>query len=292
MHASFPVAGFNRLVLLGAVLLLGVGGMGCESKEPPSSYVARVGSHYLTADGLNRRLKGMGAVPDSAKARQQVIEQWVTQTLLYREAQRLNLESVDSVQQELEQQRRSVLRTALKNRLYNEADLEPTPQEVRTYFERHKEQLRLRESYVNARYLATERPAAAQTVRQRLQTLSPQADSTWDRLVRDHAADTLQAQRLSRRFLPERRLLQQLPFRPAQLDALENGDTAPLVKADGRYHVLRLDRRLPEGTEPRLEWFAPEIRRRLRIRARKQTYAHEVERLRTEAQANDALDTP
>ena len=292
MHASFPVASFNRLVLLGAVLLLGVGGIGCESDEPPSSYVARVGSHYLTADELDRRLKGMGSVLDSSEARQQIIEQWVTQMLLYREAQRLNLESVDSVQQELEQQRRSTLRTALKNRLYDEADLEPTPQEVRTYFVRHKEQLRLREPYVNARYLAIERPAAAQTVRQRLQTLSPQADSTWDRLVRTHAADTLQAQRLSRRFLPERRLVQQLPFRPAQLDILREGDTAPVVESDGRYHVLRLDRRIPEGTEPRLEWLEPEIRRRLRIRARKQTYAHEVERLRTKAQANDALDTP
>ncbi|PSQ98875.1 MAG: hypothetical protein BRD51_02655 [Bacteroidetes bacterium SW_11_64_17] len=282
----------GRLVLLGAMLLLGVGGTGCESDEPPSSYVARVGSHYLTADELNRRLKGMGSVLDSSEARQQIIEQWVTQMLLYREAQRLNLESVDSVQQELEQQRRSTLRTALKNRLYDEADLEPTPQEVRTYFERHKEQLRLREPYVNARYLAVERPAAAQTVRQRLQTLSPQADSTWDRLVRTHAADTLQAQRLSQRFLPERRLAQQLPFRPAQLDVLREGDTAPVVESDGRYHVLRLDRRIPEGTEPRLEWLEPEIRRRLRIRARKQTYAHEVERLRTKAQANDALDTP
>ena len=292
MHASFPVASFNRLVLLGAVLLLGVGGIGCESDEPPSSYVARVGSHYLTADELNRRLKGMGSVLDSSEARQQIIEQWVTQMLLYREAQRLNLESVDSVQQELEQQRRSTLRTALKNRLYDEADLEPTPQEVRTYFERHKEQLRLREPYVNARYLAIERPAAAQTVRQRLQTLSPQADSTWDRLVRTHAADTLQAQRLSRRFLPERRLVQQLPFRPAQLNVLREGDTTPVVESDGRYHVLRLDRRIPEGTEPRLEWLEPEIRRRLRIRARKQIYAHEVERLRTKAQANDALDTP
>jgi len=38
MHASFPVAGVNRLVLLGAVLLLGVGGMGCDSNEPPPSY--------------------------------------------------------------------------------------------------------------------------------------------------------------------------------------------------------------------------------------------------------------
>jgi hypothetical protein len=292
MPVPHPVTGLSRFVLLGGVLLLGLGGGGCASEEPPASYVARVGSQYLTENDLNRRLKGMGPTPDSLKARQQIIDQWVTRTLLYREAQRLNLKSVDTVQQALERQRRSVLRTALKNRLYDEADLTPTPQEVRTYFERHREELRLREPYVNARYLATERPTAAQTVRQILQTLSPQIDSTWSRLVREHAVDTLQARHLSRRFLPESRFLQQLPYRPAQLDALQEGDMAPIVENGGRYHVLRLDRRIPKGTEPKLEWLEPEIRRRLRIRARKQTYAHKVERLRTEAQANDALETP
>lgn len=292
MHTSLPVVGFGRFVLLGGVLLLGLGGIGCESEEPPPSYVARVGSHYLTEDNLDCKLADMGPTPDTAEARQQVIDQWVTRMLLYQEAQRLNLESVDSVQQAFERQRRSVLRTALKNRLYKEADLEPTPQEVRTYFERHKEQLRLREPYLNAWYLSTDQLSAAQTVRQTLQTPSPQVDSTWIRLVREHAADTLQALRLSRRFLPESRLVQQLPFRPTQLDALQDGDTTPIVENDGRYHVLRLDRRIPKGAEPRLEWLEPEIRRRLRIRARKQMYAHEVERLRTEAQANDALELP
>jgi len=292
MGISLPGTDVGNLVLLAAVLFLGLGGTGCEPEEPPPSPVARVGSHYLTADELSRKLAGMGPTPDSSEARQQVIEQWVTRTLLYREARRLNLESVDSVQQELAQQRRSVLRTALKNRLYDEADLEPTPQEVRTYFERHKEQLRLREPYVNVRYLAAERPAAARTVRQGLQALSSRSDSTWIRLVRDHAADPLQARRLSGRFLPESRLLQQLPFRLDRLRALEDGDTTPVVENEGRYHVLRLDRRISEGAEPRLEWLEPEIRHRLRIRAWKQTYAHEVERLRTEAQANDALDTP
>lgn len=292
MRIPTSLPGIGPLVLFGGLLLLGIGGVGCQSEEPPSAYVARVGSHYLTEADLDRRLKGMGSTPDSSEARQQIIDQWVTRMLLYREAQRLNLESVDSVQQAIERQRRSVLQTALKNRLYEAADLEPTPQEIRTYFERHREQMRLREPYVNARYLSVDQLSAAQTVRQTLQTLPPQVDSSWIRLVREHAADTLQARRLSRRFIAESRLLQQLPFRPAQLEALEEADTAPIVENNGRYHVLRLDRRIPAGTEPKLEWLEPEIRRRLRIRARKQMYAHEVERLRTEAQANDALETP
>lgn len=277
--------------LLGLVLL-GIGTIGCQSEEASSSYVARVGSHYLTQSDLDRMLAGMGPTLDSTEARQQIIDQWVTRTLLYREAQRQNLESVEKVQRELDRQRRSILVTALKNRLYDEADLAPSPEAVRAYFEQHKEQMRLREPYASVRYLATARRAAAQTVHEALRTLSPEEDSTWTRLVQEHAADTLQAHRLSQRSLPASRLTEQLPFSAEQLAALQDGDITPVVENNGRYHVLRLDRRIPEGTAPQLEWVEPKIRRRLRIRARKQMYAHEVQRLRNEAQANDALETP
>lgn len=282
----------SRLGAFLGLVLLGIGIAACQSEEVSSSYVARVGSHYLTQNDLDRMLADMGPIPDSTKARQQVIDQWVTRTLLYREAQRQNLESVDEIQRELNRQRRSILVTALKNRLYDEADLAPSPQEVRAYFEQHKEQMRLREPYLSIRYLATERPAAAQTVQQALRTLPPEDDSTWIRLVREHAADTLQAHRLSQRSLPRGRLIEQLPFSAKQVAALREGDTTPVVQSNGWHHVLRLDRRIPEGTIPQLEWFEPEIRRRLRIRARKQMYAHEVQRLRNKAQANDALETP
>ncbi len=290
----FPILSTDarHLALLVGGLLVLATGTGCQSEDPPSSYVARVGSHYLTQDDLNRMLAGMGPTRDSTAARQQVIDQWVTRTLLHREAERLNLQSVDSVQQRLERQRRSILVSALKTRFYKETDRSPSPSEVRTYFERHKEQLSLREPYVRVRYLTTARRTAAQTVRQNLRTFSSQSDSTWRSLVRTHAADTTRAYRLSQRFLPVSRLTQQLPFLEEALGQLEEGDTAPVLEANGQYHVFRLDRRLPEGADPKLKWIEPEIRRRLRIRARKQMYAHEVQRLRSQAQASGAIETP
>jgi hypothetical protein len=250
-----------------------------------------VGSHYLTDAELDRMLPEHLSGRDTSKARTQAIHQWVTRTLLYREAERLNLESTDEVQRELERQRRSILVAALRDRYEQEADVEPTPDEVRTYYERHKEQLQLREPYVRVQYLATSRPAAAQTVRQALGPSSP-ADTTWTRLVREYAADTTRARRLSQRVVPESQLDQQVPFLAARLDALAEGETTPVVEANGQYHVLRLDRRVPEGASPDLEWVAPQIRRRLRIRARKQMYATEVQRLRSRAEADGALELP
>lgn len=286
-----PIDARRLVLLVGSLVLLAIGA-GCQTEKAPSSYVARVDSHYLTQDDLDRMLAGMGRARDSTAARQQVIDQWVTRTLLYREAERRNLQAVDSVQRELEQQRRSVLVSALQTQLYNETDLTPSPSEVRTYFEGHREQLRLREPYVRLRYLSTPQRPAAQTVRQALRTLPPDSLSTWRRLVRTHAADTMQAYQLSGRFFAESRFTQQRPFLGEVLGRLEEGDTAPVIEANGRYHVLRLDRRIPEGSVPKLEWVEPQIRRRLRIRARKQMYAHEVERLRSKAEASGTIETP
>ncbi|MFB6272359.1 MAG: peptidylprolyl isomerase [Salinibacter sp.] len=292
MRVLLPDVRVRDLILLVGGLLVLFLGSGCQTEEPPSSYVARVGSHYLTEADLARRLDGMGPTPDSAAARQQIIDQWVTRMLLYREAKRRNLASVEAVQRRIEHQRRSILIASLKNRLYDETDLTPSPQSVRTYFERHKKQLQLREPYVRIRYLATTQRAGARTVRQALRTQSAETDSNWTRLVRTHAADTTQAYQLSRRLFPKGQVAAALPFLSETLAGLDEGETAPVVKHDGRYHVLRLDRRIPAGTTPKLEWVDTKIRRRLRIRARKQMYTHEVQRLRNKARADSALETP
>ncbi len=292
MRSTILPTGFRRLALLFGGLLVLALGSGCQSEDPPSSYIARVGSHYLTQDDLDRMLGGMGPARDTTAARQQVIDQWVARTLLYREAERLNLQSVDDVQRRLERQRRSILVAALKNRLYEESDLAPSEEEVQTYFQRHKSRMSLREPYVSIHYLSTDRQTAARTVREALRTLPAQPDSAWNRLVREYAADTARAHRLSRRYLPESRLGTQLPTLQEELGALKEGETAPIVNANGQYHVLRLDRRIPEGSAPKLQWLEQKIRRRLRIRARKQMYANEVERLRSKARADGALEMP
>ena len=273
-------------------LLLSAGLAGCQTEAPPDSYVARVGTSYLTETDLDRMLGGMGPVRDSTEARKQAIDQWVTRTLLYREAERLNLSSDDEVQQRLRRQRRAVLVSALRTRLEEKADVRPTPEEVRTYFERHEEQLRLQEPYVRVQYLATPDRASARTVRQELRTPPAPPDTTWARLVTEYAADTTQARRLSRRFFSQSRLGQQVPAFADRLADLQEGETTPVAQANGRYHVLRLDRRLSEGTPPELDWIEPKIRRRLRIRARKQIHATEVQRLRNRAQADGTLELP
>ncbi len=281
------------LVFLFGVLTVAGLLLGCEQEETPSSYVARVGDHYLTQEDLDRRLSGMGPVPDSTEARQQVIQQWVDETLLYREALRRNLSQAPDVQRLLEERRRSTLVSALTNRIYEEIEQEPSDEEIRTYFERHQEQLALREPYVRVRHLATTSEDSAQAVRRELVAArEATADSIWSRLSRRYAGMPSRAQRLSDRFLPESRLFAQLPYVQDELSALREGEVAPIIEDNNQYHVLQLVRRIPAGADPELQWMEDEIRRRLRIRSRKQMYAREVQRLRNRAKANDFIEMP
>jgi hypothetical protein len=178
----------------------------------------------------------------------------------------------------------------MTDRIYEQAEIRPSEEEVRTYFERHRQELRLREPYVEVRYLATQTDADATAVQETLREPTALADSTWSRLLSTYALSPERARRVSSRILPERRVFGQLPIVQGQIETLQEGDVTSVVDNQGRHHILELVRRIPEGTEPELKWLEDEIRRRLRIRTRKQMYAREVQRLRNRAKAENELE--
>jgi hypothetical protein len=263
---------------------------GCQQKSATQTYVARVGDMHLTQTELQAMLQTVSEA-DTSGAREQIIEQWVTRTLLYQEALERNLDADPAVQERLETQRRTVLVTTLTDRMYASFDASPSQAEVEAYFERHREQLRLREPYIRVRHLALRSPTAAAQARERLaQAATAAADSVWRRIVRSQDSATVAQPPLPDRLYPASRLREGRPVLPSILRGMSDGEVAPVTRADSLYHVVQLVRRVPAGTSPELSWVAPEIRRRLEMRARKQMVAREVQRLRNEAQARDALD--
>jgi hypothetical protein len=181
----------------------------------------------------------------------------------------------------------------MTNRIHENMDQPPTDQEVRTYFERHQDQLTLREPYVRVRHLTTAAIDSARAARQVLAGAPASgADTVWARLSQQYGQKPARSQQLADRFLPESRLFAQLPYVRDELAALQEGETAPVIEDNNRFHVLKLVRRVPEGAEPQLQWVETEIRRRLRVRHRKQMYAREVQRLRNRAKADGLIETP
>jgi parvulin-like peptidyl-prolyl isomerase len=265
---------------------------GCENPEPPPDYVARVGQSYLTRQDLQEELRDTPAGRDSADARQQVIERWVTNELLYQEALRKGLIDKKEVQRLLEENKRSVLISALISSRFESDSARPSPTETRQYYERHRQQLALREPYVRVRHLATPTPDSAQTARRLLQQamMAGRADSTWPGLARRFAHRPDRAVDRGTHFYPQSQLFTRQPDVRKRLKNLSDEQIAPVFSGDSLTHVLQLVKRAAPGTVPPLEWVEDEIHERLRIQSRKQMYARQVQRLRNEALAREALD--
>ncbi len=276
------------LAALGCSLALATG---CQRQTPPEGYVARVGDVYLMQDEINAALDNLPPRLDSTEARRQFIDQWVTNELLYQEALRLSLRTREGVQRRLEESERSVLIDALVSQLFEEEMEAPFPPEIRVYFERHKEQLRLREPFARVRYLFTTEADSARLARRLLQqaTSAANADSLWAQLVSRFAEDPELSLTLSGNYFPESRLFMEQPVLREHLAQLRPGQLAPLIETNGHAHLLQLDDQVPAGTIPKLAWIEDQVRRQLTIDARKQMYERQVQRLRTEALSRDAL---
>lgn len=264
----------------------------CRKEAPPTDYVARVGDRVLTRQELAEALATLPVLADSAEASRQIIERWIDNALLYREAQRRRLHEDPDVRRLLEDNERSVLISAYLNKLYEEEQPEPSPASIQAYFEQHREQLRLREPYVRIRYLATPYEDSARAAHDALrQALNgPNPDSAWTVIARRWAEDPEASLALARSYLPETHVFAADPALRETLKGLRPGALAPLVPSGGQFHILHLVERIPAGTLPELPWVEEEIKERLRIETRKQMYARQVQRLRNEALAREELD--
>lgn len=282
----------RRRTLLAAVLLLGTAVLGgCNPEPAHPDFVARVGDQYLTRDDLSDALAALPVPQDSAEAHRQVVEQWITNQLLYQEALDRGLDRDPEVRRLLEESKRSVLVSALISRMYEENPATPSPAELQAYFESNRDQLRLLEPFVRVRYLATSSADEAAAARRLLQqTPSARQDSVWSLLVRRYAEDEDAARSLAENYFAESRLFINQPALRTELNRLRPEEVAPIFEADSLYHLLQLVARVPAGTVPEPAWIEDELTRRLVIQARKQLYARQVQRLRNEALAREALD--
>ncbi len=275
-------------------LLLLVALAACESAPPPvpGTFVARVGEETLTEDALDAALDVAPAGLDSATARQQVIEQWVTAELLARAAEERGLREQPDVQRQLEENERAVLAAALLTSIYDEETAAASQAELDTYFEHNRERLRLREPFVRVRFVEAATRDRAQSARRALQQAmqSAQQDSLWEVAARTFALDTTTALGLGRTYVPESRLLTDESSVWQTLRQLGPGQISSVLEADSTFVVLQLLDRAPAGSEPQLAWIEDEVRRQLAIGSRKQMVARHVQRLRNNALSDGELE--
>lgn len=264
----------------------------CSPTNTEIDYVARLGERHLTRDDLDSALESLTVLQDSADAAEQIMEQWITDELLYREAVRRGLRKQEGVQRLLLENERSVLVSALLTQLYEEEDSSPDSKELLTYYEQNKDQLKLTETFVRVRYVVTEFADSAMIAIQLMEGLdsSPEADSIWKTVAIRFMEDSESTTTLSESFYPESRMLSSIPELNAAVQQMSPGQILSPFGLGNRYHVVQLVERIPIGTTPALSLLEDQLRARIAIENRKLLYARQVQRLRNEALAREELD--
>lgn len=264
----------------------------CGKDAPTGDYVARVGERTLTSEDLARSLADRPTVMDSTEAATQIVERWVTNELLFQEALDRGLQNEAETRRLLAENERSVLISALVNRVYEEEMTEPDETSIRSYYESNRDQLTLREPYVRVRVLIVRTELDAGLASDSLEVLPTGAagDSAFTALADDLSLRTDDSRTISGSYYPANRLFSWIPGMASALAAADDGDVLPPLFADGAWYVVQLVERVPVGTLPEIDMIREEIAERVRIEERKQLFARHVQRLRTQALARDRLD--
>ena len=291
----FPLegAGNPARTLLRILLVLSLGLLfSCGQEEQELEYVARVHDQYLTDQELDEALRSLPAQLDTADARKQIIEQWVTNALLFEEASRRGLRETEEVQRLMQESERSIMASALLTRLYEEESIEPSPADIQAYFERHRDLFRIREPFVRVRYLSNVNEGRVERAREEIAGLSRSdaPDSSWRSIARRYSADPAASIDLAGTHVPMSHLFPRQPDLHDVVGTLGPGQVSPIIEADSAFHVVQVAERAEPGSVPRVEWVEEELRRRLAIQSRKQIYARQVQRLRNEALAREELE--
>ena len=209
--------------------------------------------------------------------------------MLYQEALNQGLSSDPDVQRLLADNERSVLISALVNKMTTE-DLDggPADDAVRTYYEQNRDQLALREPYVQIRHLAFTSPDSAAIFRKSVSEmgLGDLGKAQFSRLAAVYGIDGPNPDT----YYPQSQLFSTIPGLVEAVSALKPGQTLPVVNDSGRYHVIQLIRRLEIGTVPAMELIIDDLRAKVSIQLRKQLYARQVQQLRTRALSRDELE--
>jgi threonine dehydratase len=216
----------------------------------------------------------------------------VLDDLLLVAAERRGLRRNPEVQRLIKENERSVLVSALMNGLYEDKDVAPTPAEINGYFERHKDQLRLREPFLRIRYLKASDADSARAARSELQQAmnTGAADSLWPEIASRYASDEAVSRSLANSYVAENSILRSFPYFRQALTSLSSGQISQVVEEQGEFHFVQVVDRVPAGSVPTIEWIEDELRQRLMIQGRKQMYTRQVQRLRNEAIAREQLE--
>lgn len=254
----------SALILGGCMLLSG----GCERQHEPEEYLARVNNEYLTIDMIQRKFEQIHGVNEALV--REYVNQWLTSEILFQEARRRGLDRDERVLAPLQDVRRHLaINALLEDEVYAEIFDDISEEEVRGYFETHREEFILNEPLVEISYVLFEQRSAATTFRNAVVQ-----GTTWEVALENILTDPERAAGVievgERGYYKERELYPAEIWRAAR--QLGQGGVSFPVSTSLGFYIIRHHRTIQGGEPYPLGYVSNEIRERLVIKRRQERY--------------------
>lgn len=154
--------GCLKLVLI-APIVFG----GCKA-PPKGTVVAQVEESYLTREALARRIPASYAGALSVAEKRGLVENWIEEELLYREAVRQKLDGDPEVADRIDRAVRQLLAGELMARIYAR-DADVSEDEIRDHYETHRADFEREKPELRVRHIVVKDENALNRVWERLQ---------------------------------------------------------------------------------------------------------------------------
>ena len=134
---------------------------GCQQKTQTNTALARLDNRTLTAEDIHVRFDSTQGISEAQL--QQYVQRWLRDELLYREALARGFGDSKELNERLADVRRElIINEFLDQTIYNEKTAVSTPEQVRAYYEAHKNEFVLRNDVALISYAVfSERDAAS-----------------------------------------------------------------------------------------------------------------------------------
>jgi peptidyl-prolyl cis-trans isomerase C len=264
-----------KIGVFGLLLVLLTMLSGCTRKPSEEQVIARVGNVRLTMDDARRSID-----TTQGSFEQQLpgyISLWVTNTLLYQEAQRQGVDNTDLFRNQIEETRRQIaIQDLLQMNVY--ADTGGTDdQALKAYFDKHMSEFFVAEDMVRLNSVGfTSREDASGFAAAITQ------DRSWEEAVLRAQNSVPAAGQIvsaaSNQYYSQRSLFPPELWKVAS--TLNAGDVSFPIKTNLGYFVIQLVSVIPQGKPAEFDLVREEVKSRVLIEKRRQRYEQYLGTLR------------
>ncbi|MDP1676318.1 MAG: hypothetical protein Q8L88_05575 [Bacteroidota bacterium] len=247
---------------------------GCTQEQTAENVVARVNNQTLTMEMVRANSNGIDQLTQDDI--RQIANRWITNELLYQEAQQRGYDAAEHIQRKISEAKKQLcISELLENEVYSLAESSIRSDEIATYFQIHSSEFTLQENLVKLSIVIFQSLEAANQFRE-----VSLGELGWNNSVaqfRSSSANPIMSFRDSVFFT-------QSALYPPELwkvaNALGMFEVSFPVKTSVGFVVIRSLGQFKSGMPSPLQNVEPEIRSRLAMELRQQRYQQFIQTLR------------